>query len=317
MKNLSLNLKILSGFAFLIIIASLLGLNAIWNMNKVETQSMMLAQEYVPEVGLAVEIRGAVNRLMFEMRGYGLTEDKAFYLAAQKELKTLESALEEASRLEADSSNLKMLKGQIQRISSQVDTYKALIKETMAINAKLAENRTVLDSFAEEYMTNSNALLAAENEKLKVELGEHQARQAKQLLERQAKISLVNDIINLGNLARIGTYKSQATRSPQIMEDAVKIFSGVDPLLEDLQAITRTDETLKIVNHVKAAGGNYRTVMVEFLDNWLALQDLRTKGKWQVRLWLKPASVLPKPVWMIRKRFPKRRWHPFPMRLKL
>lgn len=58
MKNLSLGLKISLGFALLIIIAASLGIMAIWRMGGVETQSAMLADEYVPEVDVAVELRG-------------------------------------------------------------------------------------------------------------------------------------------------------------------------------------------------------------------------------------------------------------------
>ena len=100
MKNLSLGVKILSGFAVLILIAGTLGTMAIWNMDKVENHSSMLAHEYIPKVDVAVEFRGAVNRLMFEMRGYGLTEDKKFYSAALKELTAVEKTLKKANQLE-------------------------------------------------------------------------------------------------------------------------------------------------------------------------------------------------------------------------
>ena len=68
---MSLGFKISMGFAFLIIIACALGSMAIWRMSDVETQSTMLANEYVPEVDIANELRGATNRVMYEMRGYG------------------------------------------------------------------------------------------------------------------------------------------------------------------------------------------------------------------------------------------------------
>ena len=83
MKNMSLGIKISGGFALLILIAIALGGMAVWNMNTVKTQSVMLADEYVPEVDMAMSLRGAVNRLMYEMRGYGFTEDDTFDKKAQ------------------------------------------------------------------------------------------------------------------------------------------------------------------------------------------------------------------------------------------
>ena len=110
MKNFSLGMKISFGFGLLIIIAIALGSTSIWNMKNVEEQSVMLAEEYVPEVDVAVELRGAANRMMYEMRGYGFTEEEKFYQNAQKEIKAVETALEKGRVLDEKSPNLKKLK---------------------------------------------------------------------------------------------------------------------------------------------------------------------------------------------------------------
>ncbi|ACN16514.1 CheT [Desulforapulum autotrophicum HRM2] len=397
MKNLSLGLKITSGFALLILIAGALGIMAIWNMNKVKTQSTMLANEYVPEVDVAVELRGAANRVMFEMRGYEFTEDERFYVEAQKELKALEKALEKARTLEAKSPNLKAFKGQIEMATQAVEDYKMFVQQTVETNAKLAEGRNILNSAAEEYMTSSNEFLAEQNEKLKIDLGERQKKIAivsllteagsttrvlnfksqalgdpklmdkaintiggitglitdlrkitrsaediqridltesaarsyqsamgqflaeykkgnmanrailddfrrimdenadiyvkncdaflnqqqdmltKDMLERQDKINLVNDIINIGNSARIGASKSQALRSLKVMEEALSNFSKLDRDLEALKAITRSVEGLKRIDEVSAAGNTYKTAMADFIKNWQILQEIGTK----------------------------------------
>ncbi len=397
MKNLSLGLKIASGFALLILIAGALGLMAIWNMNKVEKQSTMLAHEYVPEVDVANELRGAANRVMYEMRGYGFTEDETFYTNAQKELKAVEFALEKARALEAVSPNLKALKGHIKVATKAVEEYKTLVQQTVDTNGKLAENRKVLDLSAAKYMTNSNEFLAGQNEKFKIDLGERQkkidtvthlveagsatrvfnfksqalgdpklmnkaittiggitglikdlreiSRSAddikridatetaaknyqsamvqflaeykkgsmadrvllndfrkdmdenagiymencdtfldgqqekltRDMLERQKKINLVNDIIDLGNETRIGAFKSQALRSPKVMEEALSNFPKIDKKFEELRKITRSADDLKRIDGVTAAGNTYKNAMTDFLKNWLVLQDLGAK----------------------------------------
>jgi methyl-accepting chemotaxis protein len=50
------------------------------------------------------------------------------------------------------------------------------------------------------------------------------------MLERQTKITLVNDIIDLGNATRIDAFRSQALRSPAVMEEAIKNFVQIDLL---------------------------------------------------------------------------------------
>ncbi len=277
MKNLSLGLKISSGFALLILITGSLGIMSIWHMNKVQIQSTMLAQEYIPEVDVAVELRGAVNRLMFEMRGYGLTEDKKYYTAALKELTSVEKALEKASHLEANSPNLKMLKGQIQKATKEVNGYKTLIQATVSINDRLTENKTLLNSSATQYIITCNEFLAVQNKLLQTEIGNHQALPAQDLLERQSKISMVTQLITLMEEARISVLKSQAFHDHKLLEDAIKNFSIVAKLLEQFKAITHTAQNIEKIDNIKTAADSYKKIMVEFLENGLALQDLGTK----------------------------------------
>ncbi|HKK98718.1 MAG TPA: methyl-accepting chemotaxis protein, partial [Desulfotignum sp.] len=397
MKNLSLGLKISLGFAILIIIASALGIMAIWNMGRVETQSTMLANEYVPEVDVAVEMRGAANRVMYEMRGYGFTEDTAFYEAGMKELAALDKALEKARKLDAASPNLKQLKGQLEIATKAVEEYKSLVQQTVDTNARLAEERNTLDTSAAAYMTNSNAFLAGQNEQFKKDLAARQEKirlvseltdigastrvlnfksqaldepalmlsaiktiekaspvliQLRQIssdkediaridateaaaknyqdamnrflteynkgsmasvirlndirgdmdknagayvkncdaylqgqqekltqdmLERQTKITLVNDIIDLGNASRIAAFRSQALRSPAVMEEGIQNFSKIDPLFEALKKITRLPEDLRRIEEVKTGGDSYKTAMGDFLKEWHFLQELSDK----------------------------------------
>ncbi len=397
MKHLSLGLKITLGFALLIVIAGILGMMAIWNMSRVETQSTMLAHEYVPEVAVANELRGASNRVMYEMRGYGFTEDTAYYDAGMKELAAVDAALEKARKLEEKSSNLKQLKGQLEIATRAVDAYKALVQQTVDTNVMLAEQRNTMDMAADVYMTNSTAFLAGQNEQFKQDLASRQEKirlvtevtdigaatrvlnfksQAlddpalmlsaiktisqteevlaqlrtlsgdkediaridatdaasgnyqddmkrflternkgglasitrlneirremdknagtyvencdallrgqqekltQDMLERQTKITLVNDIIDLGNVTRINAFKSQALRSPALMEEGIRNFIQIDALFEELKKITHRPEDLKRIEEVKNAGNAYKTAMTGFIKHWLVLQDLGDK----------------------------------------
>ena len=110
MRQMKLGTKIVLGFSILILIALFLGGMAVYQMKNVEGDSVMLANEYIPEVDVASELRGASNRVMYEMRGYGFTEDEKYYKAAQKEMAAVDKALEDARELEKRSPHLKKLK---------------------------------------------------------------------------------------------------------------------------------------------------------------------------------------------------------------
>jgi methyl-accepting chemotaxis protein len=254
MKTLSLGAKISLGFAILIVISLALGTMAIWNMNRVETQSTMLADEYIPEVEVAVELRGASNRVMYEMRGYGFTEDPAFYDAGMTELAAVDAALQKARELEAASPNLKQLKGQLEIATKAVDTYKTLVQQTVDTNARLAENRNTMDAAAAEYMTNSNAFLANQNEQFK-----------KDLAARQEKIRLVSELNDIGAATRVLNFRSQAMDDPALMLSAIKTIEKAVPVLTQLRQISSDKEDIARIDATDAAARNYQEAMSRFL----------------------------------------------------
>ena len=69
-------------------------------MKTVSAQSTRMVAEHLPEVHIAAQIRSASIRVMYNMRGYGFTEDKIYYSTAVKEMDALEKALENARWLE-------------------------------------------------------------------------------------------------------------------------------------------------------------------------------------------------------------------------
>ncbi|MFK5954733.1 MAG: methyl-accepting chemotaxis protein [Desulfobacterium sp.] len=393
MRNLSLGVKISSGFAFLIIISISLGSASIWNMNKVKTQSGMLSQEYIPEVRVAVALKGAANRLMYEMRGYGFTEEIKYHDNAQAALTAVKKSLEQARDLEAASPNLKDLKQQIQIATKATNEYERLIKQSVQLSSGLAENRKSLDVSAEQYMKIINAFLAEQDERFKTNIKSSQeiikifnqlmyigttarvmnfksqalddptlmenaiktigavpgllselkkfshsknnlykfkcldlsAREyqkamkqfgkehkkgmmaevdildslrmkmdqnaniyvkncdsflkvqqdnfAWEMLERQIKIAILNEIMDFGSATKRSALKSQLLRDPGIMQETLKNFNHIDELLEDLESNTRLDKNIKKIKNVQAAVTAYKVAMADFIKNWIALQS--------------------------------------------
>ncbi len=396
-KNVKLGTKIAAGFSMLIVIMCILGAIGVFNMNKSGDQSAILAEEYVPEVIMAVDLRGAANRMMYEMRGYGFTEEKIFYDNAQKELEAVRKAIETGRELDKNATHLKQLKGQLDVAAGALAEYKGLVQDTVKVNVRIAANRKMLDVSAVKYMQNCNDFLSDQNKVLKKDLKERQDKiklvtllvslgsdarvsnfksqalnnsslmehaiykidetasvfgelrqitRAKDdiqriddtekaaegygnsmrsflresekggsarksvlnkfrkemdenagiyvkncseflegqqqkltidVTERNTKISLVNDIIDIGNVSRIGAFKSQALRNPEIMETAVRNLGKTDEKFNILMDITRIAADIERVNNTKEAGSAYKTAMSEFLDNWHTLQELGKK----------------------------------------
>ena len=159
------------GFTLVIVIAMVIGGLGVWNMRSATTDSTKLATEYVPEVKVATALRGAANRVMYEMRGYGLTDDRTYYEAAKEDLAEVDKHLAEARKLAQSAAHLEALDGHVKEATGAVAKYTELVEQTVAANAKIEKDRHELEEAATEYMENAFALLAHQNEMMKESLG--------------------------------------------------------------------------------------------------------------------------------------------------
>ncbi len=268
-KNLKLAGKIALGFGSLIAISMLIGGIAVYNMNAVKTKSMLLANEYVPEVDIAVALRGAANRVMYANRGYGYTEDKKFYEEGQKELKAVQKSIDEAKELDKEAKALVKLGDQIKSAEAATALYAGLVEQTLKINEKIDAERKTMDVSAAAYLENCNAFLESQNVAMNREI-----RARKTNLDRLSKISLINNIIDAGNTVRVANFRAQATRDPETFSRAIKTFEKSFGMYDDLLKITRLNANIKQIANTKKAAQDYTNAMRAFLDLWEAREAL-------------------------------------------
>ena len=249
-KQMTVGKRIALGFSMVILITVALGGLAVWKMTTAKIESTILAEEYVPEVEVAGLLRGAANRTMYEMRGYGFTEDDKYYQNAQKELGDIDAALKACRELDARAVNLKKLGGQIEIAQGAVDEYKTMVTQTVATNAKMAEARKGLDENAAAYMRNSADFLANQNTAFERDLS-----------ERQEKIKIVTAIVGIGTKTRVTNFKAQATNDMVLMQEAVTLLSGLKTLTDQLRPITRAADDIKRIDDTEAAATAYSEAM--------------------------------------------------------
>ena len=144
---------------FLLLIAILLGALAIWNMNSVNEQSTVLADEYVPEVEVANNIERSCLATMYALRGYGFTAEEKFLAEGRKSLEEVNHNLNLAVQLSEKAAHLTKLKGSIDEIQSGVNEYAKLIELTVTVNQEMDKNRSQLDAAAAAYMESAQKYL--------------------------------------------------------------------------------------------------------------------------------------------------------------
>lgn len=271
-KNLKLGLKLGLGFGLLILIAMILGGLAIFNMGQVSTDSERLANEYVPEVAIANDLERNSLMTMFAMRGYALSEEAAYWEEGKEQLAKVDEMLKKALDHAQKFPTLVELKEDVTKAKAGVEKYTAQAKETNRLILALAKDRERMDKTAGIYMKNCVDFLASQNDAMQREI--YSGATPSKLDERLQKISIVNDIIDLGNDTRVKNFKAQATRDPEVMRSAMETFPKMKVKFEELSKITRAKANIDQIKNTHNAAKGYEEGMKQFLDNWLALQQL-------------------------------------------
>src|SRR5690242_1882601 len=98
-KRMGLGKKIGGGFLVLIVMAASVGGLAVWKMTTVQSESTKLAQEYLPEVRVANNIERNSLLTMYEIRGYGLSDEEAYLTRGKEHLAEVGKEITEAKAL--------------------------------------------------------------------------------------------------------------------------------------------------------------------------------------------------------------------------
>ncbi|MBE0617336.1 MAG: methyl-accepting chemotaxis protein, partial [Proteobacteria bacterium] len=275
MGNMRLGVKLGGGFGALILIAVALGAVAVFNMSNIKGESTVLAQQYVPEVAVANEVERNSLLTMYAMRGYALSEEQAYLEEGRKQLAAVGASLKKAKELAERSSRLVKLKDAVDVVQVSVDEYKGLADQTVARNGAIAANRTGMNQAAAAFMEQCYQYLQDQEGKLGQQI---QAKEPpEKLLERIAKTTGINNIIDLGNSVRLAAWKSQALRDPKVIQDAMPDFDKMAEELRQLRAATTQAANLKQLDGIKTAAEAYKKEMAGLLENWLALQQVNEK----------------------------------------
>ncbi len=273
-KNLKLGAKLGVGFGILILLSVILGGLAVINMNQVSTRSGYLSDEYVPEVSIASGIERTSLQTMYAMRGYGFTENEDFLEIGRGKLNEVKQNLDKARDLSREATQLKALEGAIGVVEEALSNYEDLANQTVEVNRQLVDLRNDMDIAAGNFVINCMAYLDSQNESFKNEVRTGRANNTL-LNERHQKITWINDVLDAGNEMRIGNFKAQSLRDPEMLENTVKAFS-ISEIMQNLRSITREAADMQALDNVDESANNYVLAVNTFLEAWNKREGLNT-----------------------------------------
>jgi len=271
-KNMKLGFKIGAGFATILIIAVVLGGFCVLSMKNTQVQTNKLSRQYVPSVEIANEIERNTLLTMFEMRGYGFTEDVTFLKKGEEDLKNLQDKLKKARELTDKYPNLKELKANAEIAQQKADEYEALINKTEEVINDMHKEFKLLTDAATVFLKNCDDFNKSQYEMMDKDIAK-KVPPAK-LKERVIKIKALNEIVEYCYKIRLSFLRSIAMRDPQIMLNDMNYFDILNKKIVEVRAITHQPVNLQQLDKISESNEQYKTAMQNYMAKSAELQEL-------------------------------------------
>ncbi|MBN2658592.1 MAG: HAMP domain-containing protein [Spirochaetales bacterium] len=271
-KDMKLGLKMGLGFGIIILLVGVVGGLAIFNMITIQVESTRLKDEYVPEVGMANDLERSSLLTMYAMRGYSLNFDEQYLEDAQQQLSEVNENLQTARNHGDTYPGLVKLISGVDEAAAAVENYKNLSVETENEINDIRKFREASDSAAGIFMENCNAYLLSQNNKIESQI--RSGDRAEELLGRLNKITLINNIIDLGNALRIANFQGQLLNNSSIMEKAMENFNSAYGFVAEIRKDTIQEANIRQLDQIEKSAGNYGEAMTSIIQSYKNLSDL-------------------------------------------
>jgi methyl-accepting chemotaxis protein len=126
-ENLKIGTKIGVGFLAMILIASIIGGMAFFNMSKIKQSTFVLTDEYIPTINQSFQLSQSWNEIALLMQNYDLKCDEFYIRKVKVKLVKFKSVISQLIELTDKSDQLKKNKDAFIQIQKDVDLYEKQI----------------------------------------------------------------------------------------------------------------------------------------------------------------------------------------------
>ena len=253
-SNASVAKKLTVGFGLVLFALLVVVATSYLTMESAAERSHVLTDEYIPELDMATQLRGATNRMMYNMRGYSYSEDPSYLAEARSELALLDQTLVELNTLSSTSHSLVKLPPALEAISQARDSYVSLVNRTEASIAQMDEARSILDQSAAAYMQQCNDFVSGQITAFQQDLD-----------ERIRKIKAADKIQDIATQARVNNFRGQAEENLDLLVEASDVLDELPATISSIKSITRSQTDLDALTAIQRNGSAYQQAINDLL----------------------------------------------------
>ena len=195
------------------------------------------------------------------------TGDGALFKQALDELDHAQAQLKDLRPVTRDAEDIKMLDESAAALESYAKALSAFAAESAkgeaAQAAVLDRLQGEMDAAAADFTGQLGTLFAGQVSKMEANVN-----------EGIAMIGWVNDVIDLGNAARVDNFRAQALGDPSFTVEAIARIDAMAPIYGELEAATdEADNRAKIADAKRASTG-YQSAMEDYVGIFRTLAEL-------------------------------------------
>ncbi|MDY0360293.1 MAG: methyl-accepting chemotaxis protein [Desulforegulaceae bacterium] len=276
MKNLKLSLKIgLSLGTILFIVAVLFGVTII-KMKSIQNESLILQNEFMPDVSIYTNIERNLNNTVYSMRGYIYTRDKKFLGDVENNFTNVKKYMEEAKNLSEKAFNIPGIKDSARVLNNQIKVFEEFIEGSSEKIENIQIHRNKLNEASEIYRTNCLDFLESEKEMYYSEVSSKNPDKDK-ISEYFDKISSLNDIISFGTLLEKKAEKAFAERDISLLKESVNIFDLILNDVDMLELSTSDNDSLDKIKGIKKGAVTFKESANILISSWESLNVFESR----------------------------------------
>lgn len=269
--KMNVGVKISMGFIALLVIAATLGTMAIFSMTTVKKVLINVALVNTPRAEIGNNIEMYTRQVTEDIHLFGISADGSYLDRGMEKLAKVKMTLAEAKD-HAQKYSIVSLVTRESELRKLVAEYEKMVANAIVYNKSAQASNTAMDTTAEIFMKNCYIYLNDQNEAHKK--GNRGKQSDTTLNERLTKITVINEIIDLANDARINNFKFQASHKKEFIEGALSNFPKIEEAIIKILKITHLQSNINNLKTIQIEATNYKNELAAYFDNWEKIQTI-------------------------------------------
>ncbi len=273
---MKLGTKIFLGFSVILAIMIALGVVIMFQMNSIEQESTILAEEYVPEFAKMSTLNQEVLNMRMSILGATLSRDDKFIEGGRNYYKIVASNLADFKNFVDASDFLIKGKEQAKELTALLGKYNEKSEIMYSNIVYLKEQFAFLAKFGGEFVDKGNDISSLQT-RMMDEYSKPEDALLKSRLEK--RIFLTFDIIKTGLLIRLKTVSAMYSNKEDSLQSVYdNEFPKLDVLINEVNKLKPVGEEKEMLQHMSVISSQYRETIEKYLQNWRAMSSVRDEA---------------------------------------